>query len=87
VAIFTRLPISEHVYLKGTMSPLSAAQAGFEATDMALYAAATRRRWGQLIGGAEGRILVEAANAWMARQKIQNPERMAAMLASGGWPA
>jgi eukaryotic-like serine/threonine-protein kinase len=56
-------------------------------TDMALYAAATRRRRGQLIGGTEGRTLIETADTWMARQNIRNRERMTAMLAPGGWPA
>jgi eukaryotic-like serine/threonine-protein kinase len=71
----------------GAMSLLTTAEAGFEATDMALYAAATRRRRGQLIGGTEGHNLTEAAEAWMARQHILNRERMTAMLAPGGWPA
>ncbi|MBI5479227.1 MAG: AAA family ATPase [Deltaproteobacteria bacterium] len=61
----------------------AAAANGFEAADMALYAAAARRRQGQLLGGDEGRGLVEAAEAWMRGQKIKNPARWTAMLAPG----
>ena len=63
----------------------ASAEASFEAVDMALYAAATRRRRGQLIGGDEGRKLVEEAETWMAGQKIKNPDRMTDMLAPGKW--
>jgi hypothetical protein len=38
-----------------------------------------------LLGGDEGRALVEAADAWMRGELILNPERMAAMLAPGRW--
>jgi eukaryotic-like serine/threonine-protein kinase len=64
---------------------LSIAEAGFESTDMLLYAAAARRRKGELMAGEEGRTLIAAADAWMAGQHIQNPERLAAMLAPGRW--
>jgi hypothetical protein len=67
----------------GAMSLLRTAEAGFEGANMALYAVAARRRRGQLMGGAEGRALVEAADAWMAGQNILNHERMTAMLAPG----
>jgi hypothetical protein len=56
---------------------------GFEAADMLLHAAATRRRLGTLIGGDAGTTMVIAADAWMAAQRIQSPERMTAMLAPG----
>jgi hypothetical protein len=69
----------------GAMSLLRAAEAGFEATDMALYAAAARRRRGQLTEGKDGRSLVDAVGLWMAGQNIRNPERMTAMLAPGDW--
>jgi hypothetical protein len=48
---------------------------------MALYAAAARRRRGELIGGDEGQVLVEEIEAWMKEQRIKNPSRMTAMLA------
>ncbi len=64
---------------------LESAESGFETADMALYAAAARRRRGELLGGEEGRSVVEAADVWMAGQNIRNPERMTAMLAPGSW--
>ncbi len=53
---------------------------GFDATGLALHAAVTRRRLGELRGDAQ---LIAAADAWMASQKIQNPARITAMLAPG----
>ena len=67
------------------ISLLRTAEAGFEAADMALYAAASRRRRGQLTGGDEGRSLVDQADAWMAGHDILNRDRMTAMLAPGRW--
>jgi serine/threonine protein kinase len=62
---------------------LREALATFEATGMFLYAAAARRRLGELIGGDEGRRRIEQADAWMAEQKIRNPTRMTALYAPG----
>ena len=55
----------------------------YKANDMLSYAAATRRRRGELLGGDDGRVLVEESNAWMTSQGIQNPTRMTAMYAPG----
>jgi tetratricopeptide (TPR) repeat protein len=55
----------------------------FDEVDMLLFAAAARRRTGELLGGEEGRGLIEGADAWMAGQGIVNPARMTAMLAPG----
>jgi serine/threonine protein kinase len=64
---------------------LGAAEAGFDTANMALYAAAVRRRRGELTPGDDGRRMIEAADAWMALQKVRNPARMTAMVAPGKW--
>ena len=56
---------------------------GFDAVDLRLHAAVTRRRLGKLIGGDQGKAMVDAADAWMMEQQIKNAERMSAMLAPG----
>jgi eukaryotic-like serine/threonine-protein kinase len=62
---------------------LETAEAGFLAADMALYAAVTRRRIGQLTGGGRGKELVKAADRWMLEQSIKNPARWTTMYAPG----
>jgi serine/threonine protein kinase len=47
---------------------LEAAAPAFAAVDMNLHAAAMRRRTGQLLGGSEGRALVDGAEAALARE-------------------
>ena len=61
---------------------LEAADA-FQATDMALLATVARRCRRLLMGGENGRTLVEDSAARMRGQGIRNPERFAAMLAPG----
>ncbi|HEX7251316.1 MAG TPA: protein kinase, partial [Thermoanaerobaculia bacterium] len=61
------------------------AEEGFEAADMALYAAVARRRRGEMAGGEEGRDLVEASEVVMRNQKIRDPASFAAMLSPGSW--
>jgi hypothetical protein len=56
---------------------------GFDAADMGLFAATTRRRQGQLFGGNAGRDLIGQADSWMAGQQIKNPSRMTAMHVPG----
>ena len=60
---------------------LRSAESGFDRAQMRLYAAAARRRRGELLGDGAGRELVESADAWMTNQGIRHPARMAAMLA------
>ncbi|MFT3694066.1 MAG: protein kinase [Kofleriaceae bacterium] len=50
----------------------------FDTVDLALHAAAARRRLGEL---REDAAAIAAADAWMTGQKIQNPSRMTMMLA------
>jgi hypothetical protein len=52
-----------------------------EAVDMQLYAAASRRRLGEILGGDEGRAYVEQADSWMRREGIRDPARMADIFA------
>ncbi len=52
-----------------------------EEVHMRLFATVARRRLGELVGGADGRRLVDEANAWMREQTIRNPDRMAYALA------
>jgi eukaryotic-like serine/threonine-protein kinase len=67
------------------MERLSSAEARFEAADMSLYAAVTRRRRGEFLGDADGQAFVEASDVAMRNQKIQDPARIAAMLVPGKW--
>ncbi|MEP7123870.1 MAG: protein kinase [Byssovorax sp.] len=60
---------------------------GYERADMALYAAAARRRLGQLLGGDEGRAFEKASAQWMTDQGVRRPEQLTAMLAPGPWKA
>jgi tetratricopeptide (TPR) repeat protein len=56
---------------------------GFETVDMALYAAAARRRLGELLGGDEGRQLIDDSEAWMSKQEIKNPAAVSNLMAPG----
>jgi eukaryotic-like serine/threonine-protein kinase len=64
-------------------SLLEAAITSFEQASMALDASAARRRLGALVGGSEGRGLIEAADAFMVGQGVVRPDRLAAALAPG----
>ncbi len=57
-----------------------------EAVDMNLYAAASRRRLGEILGGDEGRAQLEQADSWMSQQGIRNPARMADVFAPSSEP-
>jgi len=61
------------------------AELGFDAANMGLYAAAVRRRRGEILRGDEGLGMVAAAEAWMLGHNVRNPERMTAMVAPGTW--
>jgi len=59
------------------------AAARFEALHMAVFAAAARRRLGEVRGGPEGRALVAAADLVMTGRRIMNPDRFTAAYAPG----
>lgn len=56
---------------------------GLEAVDMLLYAAAARRRLGELKRSPDGDALIQEADSWMNSQQIHSPSRMTGMLAPG----
>jgi hypothetical protein len=62
---------------------LEEAVQGFEAADMALYAAAARRCLGTVLKGDEGAALTRDADAWMTGHTVKDPARLTAMLAPG----
>ena len=68
------------------IAELQVALEGLEKAELGLHAAAARRRLGELTGGADGNVLVGAANTWMARQGILNPAAMTALYAPGFSP-
>ena len=55
----------------------------FEDLEYKLYAAAARRQLGRILGGEEGQLYVDQADQIMKREQIENPARIAAMLAPG----
>lgn len=57
----------------------------FEAVDMRLCAAATRRRLGELLGGTRGRDEIDRSDLWMAEHNIKKPASLAAMIVTP-WP-
>jgi eukaryotic-like serine/threonine-protein kinase len=67
----------------GALRLFAGAAGAFDGADMPLFAAAARRRQGELLGGAEGLALVEGANARMKSKGIGDPLRMNAALAPG----
>jgi hypothetical protein len=60
-------------------SLLRAAATALDAADMALHAAAARRRMGELAGGDEGRSAIAETDAAMKSQGVQNPVRLTRM--------
>ncbi len=62
---------------------LSEAVEHFDLADIDLYAAASRRRLGEIVGNERGGQLIAEADAWMSKQEIKNPAAMTRMLAPG----
>jgi serine/threonine protein kinase/tetratricopeptide (TPR) repeat protein len=65
---------------------LEQAEAAFYESDMTLYAAATRRQIGKLLGGDRGRELTSRAEEWFESQGIRKPSAFVAMLMPGFEP-
>jgi hypothetical protein len=65
------------------LSALATAIDDLAASDMKLWAAAARRRRGELLGGDEGRALVAAADEAMQAEGVEDSVRYCAMLAPG----
>ncbi len=68
---------------------LDEAARGYASAEMMLHAAAARRARGTLLGGAEGRALVTAADAALAAEGVRDGARWAAMYTgiaeAGAW--
>ncbi len=62
---------------------LDAAATAFDSANMRLFAMATRRQLGGLIGNDQGRTLVTAADDFMKEQGIQDSVRITNMLVPG----
>ena len=52
----------------------------FEKAEMSLFAAAARRRLGEITGGEAGRALIDAADKWMRSQGVKVPEKLTRVL-------
>ncbi len=51
--------------------------------ELAMFAAASRRRRGEILGGDDGATLIAEGDGYMASQGVVDPERMARMIAPG----
>ncbi|MCB9655318.1 MAG: protein kinase [Deltaproteobacteria bacterium] len=66
---------------------LKSAEAVFSEYSMAMHLMAARRRRGQLIGGDEGKALIDASEAWFVEQTVAEPNRFAQFVMPGDpWP-
>jgi hypothetical protein len=74
-------------YLKGDMrqaiARLESAVVDLEACEMRLYAAAAHLHLSRLVSGEEGAAHLEKAESFMSKQKVSEPQQMAAMLVPG----
>jgi hypothetical protein len=62
---------------------LGSAIVGFDEADLSLHAACARRRKGEILGGDEGRALIQRADSALRAQDIRDVERWTAMYAPG----
>ncbi|MEP6920242.1 MAG: protein kinase [bacterium] len=65
------------------VSLLAEAIEGFSLADIELYAAATRRRLGEILDNERGVKLLAEADEWMVSQRIKDPVKMTRMLVPG----
>jgi hypothetical protein len=63
-----------------TLTALSLAEERATLTGMELHRAVMRWRRGELVGGSEGRALIDEARAFMRAQDVVNPDRLVPML-------
>jgi hypothetical protein len=68
---------------RAAVAHLAEAAAGFDPANMALYAAAARRRRGELTDGPAGALLRARADEWLAAQNVRDPPRLLATLTPG----
>jgi serine/threonine protein kinase/tetratricopeptide (TPR) repeat protein len=64
-----------------------AAETALDAAQMGLHKAVARRRYGQIVGGEQGRAAVAEADSAMAALGIRAPAKIAAMCAPGKYPS
>ena len=65
---------------------LARAESRFQTSDMALMAAAARRRRGELLGGSGGDRLVAESERWMTSQTIKNPPALTGLMLGDALP-
>src|SRR5262249_28784943 len=69
--------------MDGANTWLGKARSGFTAAHMELFAAAAKRRAGELSRDDKGEALVMEADRWMKEVGVVRPDRITAMLAPG----
>ncbi len=69
--------------LDGARRELEMAINALEDAGLGLFVVCARRRMGELVGGADGASMVAQADAWMMREGVRKPARVAAMMAPG----
>ncbi|MEZ4451752.1 MAG: protein kinase [Nannocystaceae bacterium] len=74
---------ARHGDLNGARQALERALPGLQATDMSLFLAAAEHELGGLLGGEEGELLRARGHAWMSKQEIRRPDRLARTLVPG----
>jgi len=68
---------------EAAVEALRATVASAEVAEMAAHHATARLRLGALLGGDEGRSIVETATRWMREQGVADPTSLAGILSPG----